>query len=258
MPYFGPTYAQNEILPLALDKLNRDSLNEVLSKREKENDYQALGDIYGSMFAYYFMSEYRDSAVIYVQKAEENLYKAGDSAKYYFTLHHLGSLSVFDVAESYDQKALGYFIRVKNYKMMAHAYNNLAFMYWQKYDTSQYLKYYYLAVEANKKGKDVLATIILNNSRAGFLMGENKLDSAIYLCRANMKLLDTAGSIGNGENYRTFWRAIVLNHLADCYMRQKKYLLAIQYLNEAAEMTNKLQIFQIITIHDTDYCRNVI
>jgi signal transduction histidine kinase len=119
--------------------------------------------------------------------------------------------------------------------MMAHAYNNLSFMYWQKYDTSQYLKYYYLAVEANKKGKDVLAAIILNNSRASFLMGENKLDSAIYLCQVNIKLLDTAKSIGNGENYRPFWRGIVLNQLADCYMQQQKYQLAIQYLNKAAQ-----------------------
>src|SRR4051812_32537050 len=91
---------QREILPLPLDKLNRDSLNKIIFQKEK--DPQALGDIYGGMMAFYYISNYRDSGIIYGQKAEDCLYKAGDSAGYYYLELQLGDLSrpAFDVVEA--------------------------------------------------------------------------------------------------------------------------------------------------------------
>jgi signal transduction histidine kinase len=226
---------QREILPLPLDKLNRDSLNKVIRQKEKEKDYQALGNIYGGMLAFYFVSEYQDSAIIYGTKAENYLYKAGDSAKYYYIQLQLGDLSrlAFDVAESYYKKALAYYTKTENYKMMAHALNDLAYRYYQKNDAPNYLKYYTLAVEANKKGKDTLLAVILNESKVRCQIGYTNLNEAIKLLLTNIKLLNTAKYLGNGEHERIFWKGLELNRLAEYYYAQKNYSLAIKYLKEA-------------------------
>jgi signal transduction histidine kinase len=183
------------------------------------------------------MSNQADSAITYGQKAEGYLYKAGDSAKYYYIQLQLGNLSAFafDVAETYYRKALGYYTRIRNYKMMAHTLSDLSFGYHQKNDAANYLKYYHLAVEANKKGRDTLLTIILNDSKIRNQIGYANLGEAIQLLLTNIKLLNTAKYLGNGEHMRIFWKGLELNRLAEYSYAQKKYFTAIKYLKEASK-----------------------
>lgn len=228
--------AQREILPLPLDKLNRDSLNKVIQQKDKEKDYQALGEIYGGIYTYFFETNYTDSTLLYAIKAEENLLKAGDSSKYYFTQLYLGNMSIggFDLntAKSYYQKARDYYTRVKNYKLLAHSLGGFSGIYEALKDTPNMMKYNQLALEANKKGKDTMAEMGLQHNKILFLMGKNKLDEAIPLIKENISLINRAETIGNSEHQRIFWREHELLLLAECYYRKQNYLSAIQYLKE--------------------------
>src|SRR3954469_7607947 len=176
---------QREILPLPLDKLNRDSLNDVIQQKEKAKDYQALGDIYGGIYTYFFETNYADSTLLYATKAEENLLKAGDSSKYYFTQLYLGNMSIggFDLntAKSYYQRARDYYTRVKNYKLLTHCFSGFIDIYAALKDTPNMIKYNQLAMEANEKGKDTMLEVILQHRKAYLLVEKDKLDEAISL-----------------------------------------------------------------------------
>lgn len=228
--------AQREILPLPLDKLNRDSINKIIQQKEKEKDYQALGDIYGGIYTYFYETNSTDSTLLYALKAEENLLKAGDSSKYYFTQLYLGQVSIggFDLstAKSYYQKARDYFTRVKNYKLLTHCLGGFSQIHEALKDTPTMIKYNQLALEANKKGKDTMAQMGLQHNKILLLMGKNKLDEAIPLLKENISLINRAETIGNSEHNRIFWREHELILLAECYYRKQNYLLAIQYLKE--------------------------
>src|SRR4030095_5200426 len=73
--YVETSYGQNEISPLPLDKLNRDSLEKVIRQKEKEHDYKTLGEIYGGIYTYFGQTDYLDSTLKYASKAEDYLYK---------------------------------------------------------------------------------------------------------------------------------------------------------------------------------------
>ena len=229
-------WGQREISPLPLQTLNRDSLMKVIGQKEKEKDYQALGDVYGGIYNYFYETSYKDSTLMYALKAEENLLKAGDSSKYYFTQLHLGQIYFggFDLntARSYFTKARDYFYRVKNYKLLTHCLDGLWNISVALKDTPNIIKYNRLALEANKKGKDTLAEIILQHRQALFLLQKDKLNEAIVILEKNMWLIKRAEMIGNSEYLRIFWRENELNLLAECHYRKQNYLLAIQYLKQ--------------------------
>src|SRR5689334_13842350 len=122
--FFVLGYGQREIVPLPLNKLNRDSLNKIIAQKEKQRDYQTLGEIYGGLFTYFVETNYQDSVFIYESKAEECQYKAGDSARYYFTELQMGDFctnaSNYELAKAYYQKALSFYLYTRNYKMLTH------------------------------------------------------------------------------------------------------------------------------------------
>ena len=232
-------YAQQEITPLPLDKLNRDSVNKIISQQEKEKNYKGLGLLYSGIFIYFFHTKYRDSATIYALKSEECFYKAGDSVNYYFMQIQLGELSSLahdlENARNHYQKALGYYYRTKNYKMLFHAYGGLSNIFSLKKDTVNGSLYESLAIEANKKGHDTLGQVILNDIAIQSLIAKNKIDQSIALLYKNIWLITHTKNLGNSEQTKNFWRGLQLNLLGRCYHLKKDYLTAIKYLKEAAK-----------------------
>src|SRR5437763_6914045 len=117
--FFKYSVAQNEIISLPLNQLNKDSINKLIQRAEDKKDYKTLTNFYGGMYMYYCESQYRALAVQYAIKTEECCLKTGDSAKYYFTETKLGEFSAdahdFKTAIAYYRKALEYFLRTKNY-----------------------------------------------------------------------------------------------------------------------------------------------
>lgn len=148
-------HGQREILPLALDKLNRDSLNKVIRQKEKEKDYQALGDIYGGIYCYFFQTKFRDSTIFYADKAEQYFYMAGDSAKYYLMELRHAELSIYsnniDLAKSYLEKVKKYSTRIKNYQLLTHTYGLYLYLNFSLGDTITALKYYSQVLKQIKK-----------------------------------------------------------------------------------------------------------
>ena len=240
-------YGQQEIMPLPLDKLNRDSLNKIIVQKEKAKDYKALSDIYGAIYTYYFQTNYTDSAAIYALKAEEYSYKAGDSAKYYFNQVQLGELSVhsynYETAKKYYQKAQTYYQQTKNYKMLFHVYGGLRGIYEIQKDTPNMIRYNSLAIEANKQGHDTLGEVILNDKHIQILIAQNKIDESIRELHKNLWLINNARAFGNSEQVRIFWRGLQLNLLGLCYNRKKEYNTAIKYLKEAQRDDKKTEAF---------------
>ena len=228
--------AQNEITPLLLDQINHDSLNTAIQSAEIKKDYQALGAIYSGIYTYYSESAHRDSATIYGIKAEEYAYKAGDSAKYYFTEIKLGEFAAdahnFSVARSYYYKALNYYQRLKDYKMLFHAYGGIARVYELQNDSLTSNKYNALAAEANKKSRDALAEVIINDFTIRKLINSNKPDESILLLKKNLRLINNSHTFGNGEQVRNIRRRLDLNSLAECYNLKKDYRTAITYLKQ--------------------------
>lgn len=240
-------YGQREILPLQLDKLNRDSLNKIIQQKEKEKDYQALGEIYGGMYTYFFQTKFRDSTIIYAIKSEQNSLAAGDSARYYFTQLQLGDLSVYGFdfigANSYYTKAINYYKRTNNNRLKAYTFNAYSYLYSLKKDTANIIKYYKLASEINKTLKDTFLAITLNDTRLQIMIARNQLDEAIRLLQANLNLINTANILGNGEHIRIFWRGLTLNLLGDCYYKKQDYRTAIKYLKEARQYDAQTEDF---------------
>jgi signal transduction histidine kinase len=234
--------AQREIQPLHLDKLNRDSLNSVIQQKEREKDYKALGKLYGGIYTYYFESNV-DSALMYAQKAEAYSYKAGDSSAYYFIEAKLGELSSnvhnLTIANEYYKKALNYYTRTKNYKMLFHEYGGLAHVYELQGDSLRAFKYESLAIEANKKGKDTLGEVILNNERIKALIANKKLDESIVLLKTNIALIKSAAILGYDEMIRAYWLKLQLAILGECYYQKEDYKSAIKYSNEFTSVTTE-------------------
>ncbi len=245
-------WAQREILPLPLDKLNRDSINKVIRQKEKEKDYQALGELYGGIYTYFYETKYRDSTIRYAIKAEENSLKAGDSTRYYFTQLHLGELSINDfdlnTGRSYYQKARDYYKRINNYKLLAHSLGGLSGIYKALKDTPNMIKYNNLALESNKIGKDTLAEMLLRHDQVIYSINSNKIDDAIDLIKKNLWLIDNAKTFGNSENIRVFWKGFQLVLLAECYYKKKKFSLAIKNIKEFQKLQNPAEEFRIETI----------
>ncbi|WP_018613274.1 tetratricopeptide repeat-containing sensor histidine kinase [Segetibacter koreensis] len=227
---------QREVVPLSLNKINRDSLAIIIHQKEQEKDYQALGDIYAGIYSYFYETRYKDSTLFYIGKAEENLLKAGDSSKYYFTQLHLGQIYFggfhLDTARSYFTKAKNYYSSVNNFKMLTHCLDGLWNIYAALRDTLNMIRYNRMALEANKKGKDTLAQIILQHREAFALTEKNRLNEAIRILEENVQLIRQAEKIGNSEHHRIFWRENELTLLADCYYRKRSYLQAIRYLRQ--------------------------
>jgi signal transduction histidine kinase len=225
---------QQEILPLSLDRLNRDSLNNVIQQKEKEKDSKALAEIYGGIYAYFFDSNHKDSATSYAIKTENFSLQAGDSARYYFTQVKLGELSInaynTEIAKAYYLKALSYYYRVKNYKMLFHVYGSLGNVYSLQKDKQNAVKYRALAVKAAVSGKDTLAQVILNDNDVHSLMEQGKLNESIRVLNKNIALINATRLLGNNEQLKIFWRGIQLNLLSECHYRKKEYALAIKYL----------------------------
>lgn len=228
--------AQQEIVPLPLDKIDRDSLNLVIQSAEHKKDHAALGKIYAGISNYYLLSSYKDSGIKYLVKAEENAYRAGDSTRYYFLQLHKGEFYAgldFKLSKLYYEKALKYYENTKNYSLSSNALSGLCYAYELHKDTVNMLKYLVLAEEANKFSKDTHNIVIVNDKRVNILISENKLDSAINLLNKNLSLINHTQTFWNSENVRTFWRGWQLNKIADCYYRKKNYQAALRYLYEA-------------------------
>ena len=234
----GHIYAQKELTPLPLDVINRDSLNKVIEQKEREKNYKTLGIIYGGIYNYFLYTSFRDSAMMYAAKAEENTLKAGDSARYYFTQLQLAQFNAgIDslLALAYYNKVFPYYLRTKNYSLQCLVLGGLSYMYGLYKDTVKSLKYLEQAEEILKITKDTFNMIGANDKRAHILMGRNKLDSAINLLNKNLRLIDKATSIGNSESQRFFLKGWALNLLADCYYRKKNYEQAIKLLEQARQ-----------------------
>ncbi|MEJ7685381.1 MAG: hypothetical protein WKG06_47570 [Segetibacter sp.] len=218
-----------------------------LGKKEKEKDYRALGEIYGSIYTYFFQTKHRDSTIIYAIKSEQNSLKAGDSARFYFTQLQLGDLAIyafdFTVAGAYYNKALQYYKRTNNNRLKAYTLNAYSYLYWVKKDTPNIIKYYNLAAEINKKVKDTFLAINLNDTRLQIMMARNQFDDAMNLLQTNLNLINTASTLGNGEHIRTFWKTLTLNLFADCYYRKHDYHSAIKYLKEAKQYDEQTKDF---------------
>ena len=231
--------AQHEIFPLSLDQLNRDSLNKTINHEEQQKNYKKLGTLYAGIYGYFYQTKYRDSATIYAIKSEECFYKAGDSANYYFMQIQLGELSSLardlENARYHYKKALDYYYRTKNDKMLFHSYGGLANIYSLKGDTVQGKLYESLAIEANKKGKDTLGQVILNDIDIQKLIAQNKIDQSIDLLHKNIRLINNTKSLGGNEKTKSFWRGLQLTLLGKCYNIKKDYRTAIKYLKEAAK-----------------------
>ena len=251
--FFKNAIAQNEIIPILLNQLNKDSLNELIQKKENAKDYKALSCIYGGMFMFYCESQDRALAIEYAIKTEEYSLKAGDSLKYYFTETKLGEFSTdahdYKTAISYYQNALKYYERTKNYKMLFHSYGGLANTYAMQGDFKRSADYESLAVNANAKGKDTLGIVILNDIKIRILIDSNKLSESIRLAKKNLILIDKAQTFGSDEATRMIRRKIELNYLGECYNISKDYATAIDYLKQV------LPGAQQIDFNDLDIAR---
>jgi len=240
-------YGQQKMIPLAIDKLNRDSLYEIIRDKESVKDYQPLSEIYRGIYIYYFQTKFTDSAITYALKAEEYSFKAGDSANYYYDLVQLGELSVhahnYETAKIYYQKARDYYLRTNNFKMLFHAYGGLSGIYANQKDTINFLKYNSLAIYASKKGKDTLAQVIVNDEYIQILISQHKTDESIRELHKNLFLINNASVFGNSEQVRIFWNGLQLNLLGMCYYGKKEYHTAIKYLKEAQLNDKKTAAF---------------
>ena len=245
-------YGQRELVPLPLDKLNNDSLHEVIQQKEKEKDYKALGVIYGGIYNYYLYSSFKDSVIIYTHKAEENAYKAGDSSIYYFIQLQRAEFYTnaldFKAAKGHYEKALQYYLRTKNYTFQGSALGGLSYMYELQKDTFNMIKYLELFEASNKWSLDTSYIVSANHTRILIMINENKLDSAITLLKKNLWLINHAKKYGNGEHIRSFWREIELGLLAQSYYQKNNYGLAIRYLKEAQQFNKQLSDFNDQTI----------
>jgi signal transduction histidine kinase len=242
--FFRYAAAQNEITPLPLNQLNKDSLNEVIQKKENAKDFKVLSGIYGGMFMYYCESHNRALAFEYAIKTEECALKAGDSAKYYFTETKLGEFSAdgrdYKTAISYYQNALRFYQRTKNYKMLFHVYGGLSNTYKMQGNLTRSADYESLAIESNAKGKDTLGIVILNDIRIRNLIDSNKLSESILLAKNNLTLIDEAQTFGSGEATRQIRRKIELNYLGECYNKLKDYATAIKYLKQVVSANQEI------------------
>jgi len=240
-------YGQQELILLHLDKLNQDSLNKIILKKEKGKDYKALGIIYGGLYNYYLYSSFKDSAIFYADKAEDNAYKAGDSARYYFIQLQLGELYSnaldFKTAKACYEKALQYYVRTKNYTLQGNAFGGLSYMYELKKDTVNLIKYLDRMEAVNKLSRDTFNIVSVNHTRIQIMMAKNRLDSAVNLLTKNVWLINHANTFGNGEHIRSFWLKLELGILAECYYLKKNYGLAIRYLKEARQFEKQLSDF---------------
>src|SRR6476620_5346908 len=137
-------FGQQELKPLPLDQLNLDSLNNVIRQKEQQKDQKALASLYGGIYNYYLYSAHRDSAMKYAMKAEENAYKAGDSAKYYYIQLQLGEFYApldFDKTISYYQRSLDYYTRTGNYALQANCLGGISYLYELRKDVKNQLKF---------------------------------------------------------------------------------------------------------------------
>ena len=241
--FFGSQklHGQQEIVPLPLDKLNRDSLDNVIAEKEKKGDKTSLVALYGGIYNYYLYSNSKDSGIKYALKAEENAYQTGDSAKYYFIQLQIGEFYTgldFEKAKDYYERALKYYSKTKNYSFQATSLGALSYLHELKKDTASQLNYLNLAEKIIIISKDTFNMVGANDKRIGVLMNRNHVDSAIVLLNKNLVLLNHAKTFGNSENIRAFWKGWQLNKLADCYYRKGNYTLAIKYLNQALPYDN--------------------
>lgn len=236
--FFKYAIAQNEIIPLPLNQLNRDSLSKIIEQKEKQKDYRGLGEIYGGIYNYFLYTSFRDSAMMYAGKAEENTLRAGDSAKYYFTQLQVAQFNTgIDslLALAYYNKALAYYVRTKNYTLQCNALGGLSWMYGLYKDTIKLLNYLEQAEKILKITKDTFNMVGANDKRIHILMNRNKIDSTISLLYKNLQLIEHATKIGNSESQRIFWKGWQLNLLADCYYRKRNYEKAINILKQARQ-----------------------
>jgi len=234
--FFKYSAAQNEIISLPLYLLNKDSLNKVIQSAENKKDYKTLTDVYGGMYMYYCESQYRSLAVQYAIKTEECCLKTGDSAKYYFTETKLGEFTAdahdFKTAVAYYRKAMKYFLRTKNYKMLFHVYGGLAHAYELNGDSLASNNYNTLAMHANEKGKDTLGIVILNDNKIRSLINNNNLAQGILLTKKNIDLIAEAKVFGSGDEVRAIRKRIEFNFLGECYIGLKDYYEAEKYLKK--------------------------
>src|SRR6185312_8617651 len=93
-------------------------------------------------------------------------------------------------------------------------------------------RYDSLAVEANAKGKDTLAMVILNDIKIRNLIDSNRLNEGILLAKKNLGLIDKAQTFGSGNAVRQIRRRIAFNFLGECYNKLGDYKSAISYLTK--------------------------
>jgi signal transduction histidine kinase len=234
--YLDNAAAQSGIAPLPLNLLNADSLNEVIEKNENEENYKILSALYGGMYMYYCESHDRELAIKYAMKAEQYALKAGDSARFYFTEVKLGEFSTdahaYQAANSYYQNALTHYRNRKHFEMLFHVYGGLSRIASMQGDIENRDRYDSLAVEANAKGKDTLAMVILNDIKIRNLIDSNRLNEGILLAKKNLGLIDKAQTFGSGNAVRQIRRRIAFNFLGECYNKLGDYKSAISYLTK--------------------------
>ena len=234
--YLDNAAAQNEIAPLPLNLLNADSLNEVIEKNESKENYKILSALYGGIYMYYSESHDRALAMKYAMKTEQYSLKAGDSARFYFTETKLGEFSTdahaYQAANFYYQNALKHYRNSKHFEMLFHVYGGLGRLASMQGDIVNRDMYDSLAVDANAKGKDTLAMVILNDIKIRNLIDSNKLNESILLTKKNLDLIDKAQTFGSGNAVRQIRRRIAFNFLGECYNKLGDYKSAISYLKK--------------------------
>lgn len=233
----GTLLAQVELTPLPIDKIDYDSLHKVIQKEEATKNYRRLGLLYGGIYNYYLYSSFKDSAIIYADKAQENAFRAADSTTYYFIQLQLAEFYTnaldFKLAQDHYEKALRYYLTTKNYIRQGSAYGGLSYMYELKKDSLRMLLYLDSMEQANLVSHDTTYIVSAKHSRSLLLRQKGNLDSAIKLLQNNLLMIDRATRFGNGEHIRNFWRELEIGLLAEIYYQKRDYASAIKILRQA-------------------------
>ncbi len=249
------------------------------SKKNNKDKIYARGlELLGK--AKYYLSEY-DSAIFFLQKADSLFIVLGNQTKNAEILEKIGSCYYSGKAE-YD-KAMKYYLKsfdirdkIQDTLGIAYLLNNIANIYYKQNLRDKARQTYKQALLYAKHTKDKkIYSIILNNLGAEYAYIKEYDTALFYYFKAlelkkqldnPISLAVTYGSIGSiyksmgklseAEKYyqtalkilRTknkYYYAVILNKLADIYIKENKYTQAIDTLNQALQIANQINVLLI-------------
>ncbi|PAM93977.1 hypothetical protein B4N84_12870 [Flavobacterium sp. IR1] len=181
----------------------------------------------------YMDSNRKDSAIYFFNKAKKLCDPKVNTIDYVYILSCIAEIQMnhgnFIDSEDHANQAIPYLKYIKNPRYTWIVYNIMAINHANNYDDNTAIIYFKKCLALNSSAwRRYLAT----NNLAASYMNQGKFEEAIQLFLPLLK----QKHISQYEDLNTINYAFVIDNLGFCYYKQKKYKLALQYMNEALKI----------------------